>query len=133
MKDLSGVSYFEPAEKLVKVLCKKTQSEDPLFFRVLTAYYFTKVASMMRCSIKTPDRGNIPVSLYAINLASSGFGKGHATNIIEEQIINKFQVIFNRVITLFCFTCNSESRNVHSYNTKIIFQLVCPCIPCMKR
>jgi hypothetical protein len=94
MKDLSGVSYFEPAEKLVRVLCKKTQSEDPLFFRVLTAYYFTKVASMMRCSVKTPDRGNIPVSLYAINLASSGFGKGHATNIIEEQIINKFQETF---------------------------------------
>ena len=94
MKDLAGVSYFEPAEKLVRVLCKKTQSEDPLFFRVLTAYYFTKVASMMRCSVKTADRGNIPVSLFAINLASSGFGKGHATNIIEEQIINKFQETF---------------------------------------
>ena len=94
MKDLSGVSYFEPAEKLVKVLCKKTQSEDPLFFRVLTAYYFTKVASMMRCSIKTPDRGNIPVSLYAINLATSGFGKGHATTIVEEQVLHKFREAF---------------------------------------
>lgn len=94
MKDLAGVSYFEPAEKLVRVLCKKTQSEDPLFFRVLTAYYFTKVASMMRCSIKTPDRGTIPVSLYAINLATSGFGKGHATTIVEEQVIHKFRETF---------------------------------------
>jgi len=94
MKDLAGVSYFEPAEKLVSVLCKKTQSDDPLFFRVLTAYYFTKVASMMRCSIKTPDRGVIPVSLYAINLATSGFGKNHATNIIEEQVIHKFKETF---------------------------------------
>jgi hypothetical protein len=74
MKDLKNVKYFEPQEKLVNILKAKTQNDNPLFFRVLTAYYFTKVASMMRCNIKTHDRGVIPVSLYALNLASSGQG-----------------------------------------------------------
>lgn len=91
MKDLSKIKYFKPSEKLVDILCKKTQNTNPLFFRVLVAYYFTKVASMMRTGIKTHDRGVIPVSLYAMNLASSGQGKGFSTNIVEEQVINQFR------------------------------------------
>jgi len=94
MKDLSTIKHFEPAEKLVKILMQKTQNNNPLFFRVLVAYYFSKVASMMRTDIKTHDRGIIPVSLYALNLASSGHGKGHSTNIVEEQVINQFRERF---------------------------------------
>ena len=44
--------------------------------------------------IATQDRGDIPVNLYAINLAPSGQGKGHSTNIIEEQLIDKFRSTF---------------------------------------
>lgn len=72
----------------------KTQNDNPLFFRILTAYYFSKIASMMRTNIKTHDRGTIPVSLYAINLSVSGTGKGHSTNIMEEQVIHKFKKNF---------------------------------------
>ena len=74
MKELSTVEHFKPSENLVQVLQSKTQNEDKTFFRILVAYHFTKLASMMRCSIATHDRGEIPVSLYAINLAQSGFG-----------------------------------------------------------
>jgi len=91
MKDLSTIKHYEPAEKLVNVLMKKTQNTNPLFFRVLVAYYFAKVASMMRTDIQTHDRGVIPVSIYALNLANSGHGKGHSTNIMEEQVINQFR------------------------------------------
>lgn len=94
MKDLSTVKYYDPAEKLVEVLCKKTQNNNPLFFRVLVSYYFTKIASMMRATISTKERGKIPVSMYAINLANSGSGKGHSTNIVEEQVIHKFRENF---------------------------------------
>jgi len=94
MIDFSTVKHFEPSEKLVNVLMKKTQNNNPLFFRVLVAYYFAKVASMMRTDIKTHDRGIIPVSLYAMNLANSGHGKGHSTNIVEEQVINQFKSKF---------------------------------------
>lgn len=91
MKDINTVEYFKPVEKLANILCKKTQTTDPQFFRILVSYYLTKVASMMRCNINTHDRGTIPVSMYALNLALSGQGKGHSTNIVEEEIINGFR------------------------------------------
>lgn len=94
MKSLDQVDYFKPVKKLADILCQKTQSSDPLFFRILVSYYFTKIASMMRCNIKTMDRGDIPVSMYAVNLALSGHGKGHSTNIVEEQVIQEFTMRF---------------------------------------
>jgi hypothetical protein len=72
MKDLNTVNHHSVAEKLVSILCEKTQNPNPLFFRVLVAYYLSKMASTMRCSVKTIDRGVIPVNIYATNLAPSG-------------------------------------------------------------
>ena len=94
MKDLSTVDYFEPVEKLGNILCQKTFNSDPQFFRVMTTYYLCKIASMMRCNIKTLDRGVIPVNMYALNLALSGHGKGFSTNIVEEQIIAEFKKLY---------------------------------------
>lgn len=94
MKDIATVEYHKTSEDLVQILCKKTQSTSPLFFRVLVSYYLCKLAATMRGSILTHDRGKIPINLYAINLATSGFGKGHSTNIMEEQIINRFKEVF---------------------------------------
>lgn len=94
MKDLSTVAHFDTAEKLVQILCQKTQNDNPLFFRILVSYYFAKVASMMRCNIKTHDRGILPVNMYAINLAPSGQGKGHSTSIIEEHVLHRFKETF---------------------------------------
>ena len=91
------MEYFDTSEKLVEVLCQKTQSNNPHFFRVLTGYYLCKVASMMNIKIKTHDRGDLPVNMYAINLATSGFGKGYSTNIMEDQVINQFQHNFTEV------------------------------------
>lgn len=94
MKDLDTVPFFAPVQTLTDILCTKTQTSDPLFFQISASYYFAKVASMMRCNIKTLDRGLIPVSMYALNLASSGHGKGHSMNIMEEQVINQFKSRF---------------------------------------
>ena len=90
MKDLSTVEHFAPSENLVKILMKKTRNESPLFFRILVAYYFSKAASIMRTSIKTHDRGVIPVNLYGINLAPSGTGKGYSTDIVEDEVMHLF-------------------------------------------
>lgn len=94
MKDLSTVQYFPIVENLTKILCERTRSNDPSFFRIIVSYYLVKIASMMRCSFQTPDRGAIPVSMYAINLAVSGHGKGHSMNILEDSIINPFRTRF---------------------------------------
>lgn len=88
------MAYHATSEKVVQILCNKTQNTNPLFFRVLISYYFAKIASMMRTNIKTHDRGIIPINLYAINLATSGAGKGHSINIVEDHIINQFRERF---------------------------------------
>lgn len=97
MKAYSSMTYHPTSEQLVDILCNRTQSADRLFFRVMTAYYLTLVPSMMRARIKTIDRGELPINLYAINLATSGFGKGHASNIIEEQVIDQFRHNFTEL------------------------------------
>lgn len=95
MRPVNEMDYHPTSEQLVNVLCSKTQNSNPLFFRVLTAYYFAMMASMMRTKIQIPGhRKDVPVNLYAINLASSGFGKGHSTSIIEKEVINQFRENF---------------------------------------
>ena len=91
MKSYEDMTYHPTAEKLVQILCEKTQNPNPLFFRVLVAYYFSLVASMMRVTISTHDRGDIPINLYALNLGTSGSGKGFSTNIMENEVIHRFR------------------------------------------
>lgn len=88
------MDYHPLSEQLVQVLGNKTQTDNPLFFRVLVAYYLGKIAGTMRPMIQTLDRGSIPVNVYAINLAPSGFSKGYSTNMIENQVIHKFKENF---------------------------------------
>ena len=49
---------------------------------------------MMRAAIATHDRGDIPVNIYALNLSTSGSGKGFSTNIIENEVIHLFRQRF---------------------------------------
>lgn len=95
IRPFSEMDHHPTADRLATILCNKTQNTNPLFFRVLVAYYFSVLASMMRCKIKTHDRGEIPVNLYAINLATSGAGKGLSTNVMEEQVIRQFRERFS--------------------------------------
>lgn len=88
------MSHHPTSEKLVEILCAKTQNSNPLFFRVLVGYYFSLVASQMRTTIVTHDRGDIPVNMYALNLGTSGSGKGFSTNIIENDVIGRFRTRF---------------------------------------
>ncbi len=92
--DLSKAKFHPTTEKIVNILVKKTQNNNPAFFRVLLTYHVARIASMMRVIIRTHDRGDIPVNAYAINLSSSGTGKTYSNNIIEEQIIHKFRETF---------------------------------------
>lgn len=90
MKPLDEVPFHPLTEQLVNILCTRTQNTNPMFFRVHVAYYWALVASMMRCNLLTKDRGKLPVNLYAINLSTSGSGKGYSTNIMEEQVLAQF-------------------------------------------
>jgi hypothetical protein len=92
--DYSAVPFNPQQEQLVKILMKKTQNDDPVFFRLMVGYYFSKLASMMRCNVKIADSQTIPINMYGVNLAPSGSGKGHSMNILDEQVISGFQSVF---------------------------------------
>ena len=94
MKSFDEMEYHPTSEKLVNILCKKAQNDNPLFFRVLVGYYFCMMASMMRTVVATHDRGDIPVNMYALNLSPSGTGKGLSTNVMENSVIHQFRTRF---------------------------------------
>ena len=94
MINLTGVTHHPALEEIVGVLCNKTQNTDKGFFRAEVAYFLGKLASNMRAIIVTKDRGEIPVNIYALALATSGFGKGHSVNIIETEFMKGFKKRF---------------------------------------
>ena len=91
MIDLSGVEHHPAIREMVDVLCAKTQNTDRSFFSCEAAYFLGKMAANMRATIVTKDRGEIPVNIYALNLATSGFGKGHSINVIENEFMKPFR------------------------------------------
>lgn len=94
MIDLTGVTHHNAIEEIVDVLCNRTQSTDRGFFRTEVAYFLGKVASNMRATVVTKDRGEIPVNIYALALAGSGFGKGHSVSVMENEFIKGFKKRF---------------------------------------
>lgn len=81
-------------DSTVKALISKTGQTEPHFFRVLVAYFFSLISANMHVSVRTPDRGDLPINLFAINLASSGFGKGHSVSILSESVMKPFMDMF---------------------------------------
>lgn len=94
MKPFDQMNYHPTSEQLVEILRQRTQRNDSLFFRLLVGYYFSLVAAQMRCIINTPDRGEVPVNMYALNLAPSGYGKTQSMNIMEGEVLGLFRTRF---------------------------------------
>lgn len=92
--DLSTIPHHPAVEEIVDVLCNKTQNIDRGFFRAEVAYFLAKMASSMRAMIVTKDRGEIPVNLYVLALATSGFGKGHSVHVVENEFLKGFKTRF---------------------------------------
>jgi hypothetical protein len=92
--DMSTIKHHSTLEEIVDVLCNKTQNLDRSFFRTELVYFFSKMASCMRATIITKDRGEIPVNMYALALAPSGSNKGHSISIVENELLPKFKARF---------------------------------------
>lgn len=94
MIDLETTAHHPAIEEIVDVICNKTQNSDRGFYRTEVAYFLAKMAGIMRATIITKDRGEIPVNLYALALAPSGFGKGHSVSIMENEFLKSFKKRF---------------------------------------
>lgn len=91
MRDFDTLTDHPVVRRMVDVISKKTQNQNRNFFRVETVYFLGKMAATMRAQINTKDRGLIPVNVYALGLATSGFGKGHSVSIIEDYFMSGFK------------------------------------------
>ncbi|QYW01917.1 DNA primase [Stenotrophomonas phage Piffle] len=96
MIDLSTAQHHITIEEIVDVLCNKTQNTDRGFFRAVVAYFLAKMASCQRATLMTKDRGEIPVNMYALALATSGYGKGHSVGILENELMKGFKDRFTQ-------------------------------------
>lgn len=94
MVDLDQVPYHPAVEQIAEILTNKTQNTDRRFFRIIACYFLAKMASSMRAVIHTNFAPEKPVNVYAVALATSGFGKGYSVNILEGQLLNGFRKRF---------------------------------------
>lgn len=106
--DLSVVDQtpHHPAmSELVDLLCHRTGNINRDFFQAEVAYFLGLIPSSMRARIKSPERGTIPINIYSIALATSGFGKGHSVSIMEE-VLSEFRETFMKT----CFSKIAEQN-----------------------
>ena len=101
-------NFHEAQEELVDILVKKTGKDERGYFRILVAYKFAEIASHMRTKINYLGT-ELPVNLYAVNLAGSGFSKGLSINFLDKEIFNKFREEFENTTMPNIATLNLET------------------------
>ena len=94
MIDLSTIKHHPAIDEIASVICNKTQNIDRGFYDVEVAYFLGKMAASMRVALVTKDRGEIPVNIYALALATSGSGKGYSVAIMENELLAGFKTRF---------------------------------------
>lgn len=94
MKPIDQLQGHPLVETIVDTLCARNLNPDREFFTVHTCYYLSRIASMMRVNVDAKGLGKFFVNFYAINVAPSGFGKGVANSMLQDQVINRFMDVF---------------------------------------
>ena len=89
--DLTGATHHPALEEITDLLAKETENNDRAFFRPTIAYFFARMASHMRATVTTKSRADIPVNLYVISTAVSGYGKGKSVSFMESRLEKGFK------------------------------------------
>ena len=87
--------FHEMQENLVDIMVKKTGKDERGYFRILVAYKFCEIASHMRTSVEYTG-SDVPVNLYGVNLAGSGFSKDFSMNLLDKRVFGKFRSKFEQ-------------------------------------
>lgn len=117
MKNFNQMKYYPLAEELVEILQAKTQNTNPLFFRVIVAYYLSVIAGHMRASIKGwIGKEPIPVNSYVIALQPSGAGKGHSTTMMSQEVLKGFTETFIEHTFPITAECNIQQLSIKRAN-----------------
>lgn len=73
-----------------EALAAKTNNPDPAMFRVMSAWHLAKAVSNMHGMVKSAVGSPMPINMYAVCLAPSGAGKGHAMSTLEQGIFKTY-------------------------------------------
>ena len=93
IEDVKNHPHHPAMNDLTDILCHRTGNVNREFFQVEIAYFLGLIPSSQRATIKSPERGIIPINIYSIALATSGFGKGHSVSLME-NVISEFRKEF---------------------------------------
>jgi hypothetical protein len=92
MIDIDTYHHHPAIEEITTILSHKTGNESLEFFRVVLIHFLGKICSSMRTTIDSKAFGDdIPINIYAIALAPSGYGKGTSVGFIEEKLLAGFK------------------------------------------
>jgi len=90
---IENTPHNHAMQELTDLLCHRTGQVNRDFFQAEVAYFLGLIPSAMRCKIQSPERGVLPVNIYSIGLATSGFGKGHSVSLLED-VLSEFREIY---------------------------------------
>ncbi|MGL4252890.1 MAG: primase C-terminal domain-containing protein [Fusobacteriaceae bacterium] len=119
MKPFDQLKHHPIVEDLVNILSARTQNPDKAFFTMQVCFHLAKLASQMRAMVDAQGLGKLQCNFYGINTAPSGYGKGHSTKIIEEQVTHMFRDTFKNITLPAVAELNLESlANARAHFTK---------------
>lgn len=89
--DLSQIDHHPVMEAIVDIMCSRTANLDRGFFQAETAYFIAQMASCMKATLNYENGNQQPVNVYALAMATSGYGKGVSVDLMEESIMSGFR------------------------------------------
>lgn len=127
--ELSGIENAKHnpiLEEVTEVICSMTQRSEKGFYRPVVAFFLGVVASSMRATLVTKDRGEVPINIYTMGFATSGFGKNYSVRLIEDNVLYQFKEKFNNHtfnyaanINLDKLAIDRSARNNSSYDVEL--------------
>lgn len=84
-------------ENIVDILCNTTGNYDKAYARVVAMWGCALPITCMRMAIQTLDKGNIPMNVFAMCFAQSGYGKTYTVNTME-SLLKDFNSQFKKVM-----------------------------------
>ena len=90
MNNFADFEHHPFISEVGAALAAKTNNPDPAMFRIMSAWHLCKAVSNMHGMVKSAVGSPMPVNMYAICLAPSGAGKGHAMSTLEHGIFSRY-------------------------------------------
>lgn len=98
MSNFDSFDHHPFISEVGAALAAKTNNPDPAMFRVMSAWHLTKAVSNMHGMVKSAVGSPMPINMYAICLAPSGAGKGHAVSTLEQGIFGRYYSALNNKV-----------------------------------